>query len=243
MEPSVPPHAIRVPAAAVDGCRRGPGLVPPHRAERAARRRLDLRSCARRRPGRAARPDPHHRRRPGRARRSGRRLAVVPGLRLPRRAPRRSRRRRSGCPACAPALADTWIRIARNRPAAVAVTSDETVDRSAAEAARDLVDGHLAPVVDAVAGVGHGRPPPAVGQRRRLVRHRAAGARERARRGPGRRPAGGRRLLRGGRPVADRAGRFEIVQESGQRGLVLDPHQLLPVGPVRRARRAATTAR
>ncbi len=46
--------------------------------------------------------------------------------------------------------ADTHIRIARHRPAAIAVTSVDLVARSAGEAAADLFDGHLRLVIDAV---------------------------------------------------------------------------------------------
>ncbi|MEO6629950.1 MAG: IucA/IucC family C-terminal-domain containing protein [Aquihabitans sp.] len=50
--------------------------------------------------------------------------------------------------------ADPWAshtRIARNRPAAIAVTSPTLFPRTAEQAAHDLLAGHLAPMIDALA--------------------------------------------------------------------------------------------
>lgn len=46
--------------------------------------------------------------------------------------------------------AATHIRIARNRPAAVAVTDLSTIDRTAEQAAHELLSGHLSPMVEAI---------------------------------------------------------------------------------------------
>lgn len=47
--------------------------------------------------------------------------------------------------------ASVHIRIARNRPAAVAVTDHALVDRTAEQAAYDLLSGNLSPMVEAIA--------------------------------------------------------------------------------------------
>jgi len=44
----------------------------------------------------------------------------------------------------------THMRIARNRPAAVAVTDGSLLDRSAEQAAYDLLSGHLSPMIEAI---------------------------------------------------------------------------------------------
>ncbi|MGN6694412.1 MAG: IucA/IucC family C-terminal-domain containing protein [Aquihabitans sp.] len=57
-----------------------------------------------------------------------------------------------GLPGLSGDTAATWVRIARHRPAAVAVTDPALVRRSASQAADDLLGRHLSPVVEAVAG-------------------------------------------------------------------------------------------
>lgn len=55
-----------------------------------------------------------------------------------------------GLPGLATDPAVTEVRIARNRPASIAVTDPVVVDRSAEQAAHDLLAGHLSPMVDAI---------------------------------------------------------------------------------------------
>lgn len=58
-----------------------------------------------------------------------------------------------GLPGLSADPAVTHVRIARNRPAAIAVPPLDPITRTTSEAATDLLDGHLAPMVDAVTAV------------------------------------------------------------------------------------------
>jgi ferric iron reductase protein FhuF len=217
MEPSVPPHAIRVPAAAVTAAvedrvsylRIGLSAPPEEGWISAAALVAD----------RSALLDQIRTTGAGRG---------VPDDQVAASLWFQAYAFRAALPVLAPAalglpglrseLSETWIRIARNRPAAVAVTSDETVDRSAAAAARDLVDGHLALVVDAVAG--------AVTVGRRLLWGNAAASCATVLRAlesaPGadqdavRRAAGA--FFAAADPWLTGLGRFEVIQESGHEG-------------------------